>query len=70
MNINHEIEEKARQIMREKQYVLLCVDARICPLCGSEIKLDTKINALGHTVSAKFVCTSDTCRWMYSGCQR
>ena len=64
MNINHEIEEKAKRITRERKYVDLCIRAGICPACGEKIKLShVKTFSSGVPMYVKLTCQSEKCDW-------
>ena len=72
MEINKEIEEKAKDIIVQKHkeleqerevkdYIQLCIEAKICPVCGKEIHCKYKQD--GRIVWITYKCD---CNWRKS----
>jgi len=72
MEINKEIEEKAKDIIIQKHkeleqgrevkdYIQLCIEARICPICGGDIVCEYKQD--GRIVRITYKCS---CNWRKS----
>ena len=72
MEINKEIEEKAKDIIVQKHkeqeqeqevkdYIQLCIEAGICPVCGKEIYLDWR--SIGERSRGIYICK---CGWVES----
>jgi len=72
MKINKEIEEKAKDIIVQKlkeqenkrdlhNYITLCIEAGICPVCGSVIIKDTVQS--GVFTDINMYCWKDGCNW-------
>jgi hypothetical protein len=70
LKFNNEINAKALQILEDREkarkiyehlleYEQRCIDANICPMCGSILKSSSKPHHRGYT--AKVSCPSETC---------
>jgi len=62
VNINPEIKEKAQQILREREYVDLCINAGICPACGEGIEFNRR-ERFGIDLYVDVICKSEACDW-------
>ena len=51
MEINKEILNKAEKILKEKEYIDMCLSAHICPQCGDKLKIKDS-----HSAFSEYYC--------------